>query len=166
MANKKRDYKELFGDKIKKQDRPIYIYELNRETGQLKKTIIENYSITPDYNFHYKGDARYLYQYFKDVGYKQLGRFKSDDLDRFARNRVITFEDNDERVVDLISDFFEAEINMHKKAMEESKKAYHALIKENFNTVSNTVVINSKDEIPDPPDRFTIYFEKMPEDEQ
>ena len=165
MANKKRDYKELFGDRIKKQDRPIYIYELNRETGKLKKTVIENYSITPDYNFHYKGDARYLYQYFKDVGYKQLGRFKSDDLDRFARNRVITFEDNDEKVVNLIRDFFEAEINMHKKAIEESEKAYHALIKEKFDIVGKIVITNSDEEIPNLPNKFTIHITKTTEDE-
>ena len=165
MANKKRDYKELFGDRIKKQDRPIYIYELNRETGKLKKTVIENYSITPDYNFHYKGDARYLYQYFKDVGYKQLGRFKSDDLDRFARNRVITFEDNDEKVVNLIRDFFEAEINMHKKAIEESEKAYNALIKEKFDIVGKIVITNSDDEIPNLPNKFTIHITKTTEDE-
>lgn len=142
MANKKRDYKELFGDRIKKQDRPIYIYELKRDTGKLKKTVIENYSVSNDYNFHYRGEARYVFQYFKDVGYKQLGRFKSDDMDRFIRNRVVTFENNDERVINLIIDTFQAEIRMHKKAIDECEDLLNILIQSNIDKVSKTILMD------------------------
>ena len=122
MANKKRDYKELFGDKIKKQDKPIFIYELNKSNYEIKKVTIDMYSVSPDYNLKYESDKRYVYQYFKDVGFKQLGRFKSDDIDKFSRGRFITFIDDDERAINTIKNVMQAEINLFKKYIDSAQK--------------------------------------------
>ena len=131
MANYKRDYKELYGDKIKKQDKPIIIYELNKNTYEIKKTIIDTYSVSNDYNLHYRGDERLIYQYFKDAGYKLLGRFKSDDVDKFSRNRLITFEDNDERAIEIIKGVLQAEINMLQKSIDTANRRLEKFKKNN-----------------------------------